>query len=107
MKTEDLLDSYTIDGFEVEISLIETVGRGIKTLCLMQEQHIRQRDDAEIKAKEALDQGDPDKHQRWMAVFWKENRAVSLIEDSLAELNMSKGQEGRKDETEETVRRKV
>ena len=88
MKIDDVLDSLSIDGLDIEIAVIETVYRGIRSLKLMMDKHVVLRDRAKQKAAEALDAKDEDSYQRWMQIYWKEYGNVNFINDSLQELNI-------------------
>lgn len=85
MTIDDLLDSYSIDGFEVEMSMIETYCRCGKALKKLKDLHAGRRDNAQRKAKEALDNGDHESYDRWMEIFWTEDSKANLIKNTLAE----------------------
>lgn len=88
MTTEEILDEFTLDGLEVEVAAIETAGRALKTLRLLEMDHTYKRDAAEDRANELADTEDKESYQRWMDIFWKENRAVEFIRNTLKSFNV-------------------
>lgn len=86
MRTDELLDSYTVEGLEVEMSVIQSIYRGIKALIQCRDKHAARRDFAEKRAKTALDNGDNDLQERWMNIFWKEDSAVQQLDNTLDRL---------------------
>ena len=88
MKAEDILDEFTIDGMEIEMAAIETAGRSLKTLRLMEKDHRYKRDAAEDRANELAVSEDQESYQRWMDIYWKENRAVEFIRNTLKSFNV-------------------
>ena len=86
MIVDELLDSYTIKGLEVEMSVVECIYRGIRALKQMEEAHTRRRSYAADMAQNALNESDSEAYNRWMKVFWEEEQAIQMLNKALKEL---------------------
>lgn len=77
---------------------MECISRGIKTLLIYKRFHEKIMAKAKSKAEEELVTGESEKSRRWMDVYWRENRAVNLINDELRKYGIKDTKEGESNE---------
>ena len=73
---------------EAESALLMSVVEGEKALRLFTKQHADKRNIAWKEANHYLDNGDDQEAEVWLNVYWKEERARSLLETALQELKV-------------------
>lgn len=78
MTIEQILDTdaAVIDGLETETAIIESINRELKALRICAKKHATIMYSAKHNADTAVKQEDHDLYDRWMKVFWQEERCV-------------------------------
>lgn len=90
MTIDEILDEHNVEGLEVETAILESIYRDVKALRKCYEKHYNMMIKAKNKAAEEQQNGNSEKSNRWMEIYWQEERAKNYIRDELRKYGQDK-----------------